>query len=66
MLGPLLYVLFTNDLPEVVHNVHDQPLTYLSPNMQCDDCGGLVNYVENATYSVASNDPVELSEKLSV
>ena len=65
VLGPLLYVLFTNDLPEVVHNVHDQPLTYLSPNMQCDDCGGLVNYVDDATYSVASSNPAELSEKLS-
>ena len=64
VLGPLLYVLFTNDLPEVVHS-HDQPLTFLNPNMQCDGCGGLVNYVDDATYSYASDDPVELSEKLS-
>ena len=33
--------------------------------MQCDDCGGLVNYVDDATYTFASNDPVELSDKLS-
>ena len=64
VLGPLLYVLFTNDLPEVVHS-HDQPLTFLNPNMQCDGCGGLVNYVDDATYSYASDDPVELSGKLS-
>ena len=33
--------------------------------MQCGDCGGLVNYVDDATYSFASSDPSELSDKLS-
>jgi hypothetical protein len=65
VLGPLLYVLFTNDLPDIVHSDHDNPISFLNPNMQCDDCGGLVNYVDDATYSFASNDPAELSEKLS-
>ena len=65
VLGPLLYVLFTNDLPEIIHNDHDTPLSHLSPNMQCDDCGGLVNYVDDATYTFASDDPAELSDKLS-
>jgi hypothetical protein len=65
VLGPLLYVLCTNDLPDIVHNDHDTPQTHLNPSMQCDDCGGLVNYVDDATYTFASNDPEELSNKLS-
>ena len=65
VLGPLLYVLFTNDLPDIVHSDHIMPLTYRTPSMQCDECGGLVNYVDDATYTYASDDPHELSDVLS-
>ena len=65
VLGPLLYVLFTNDLPDIVHSDHDNPLSYLNPNMQCADCCGLVNYVDDATCSFASNGPEELADTLS-
>ena len=65
VLGPLLYVLFTNDLPAIVHNDHNTPLSFKTPSTQCDDCGGLVNYVDDATYTYASDDPHELSDVLS-
>ena len=65
VLGPLLYILFTNDLPEVIHDEHEAPLSSKSPNMHCSPCGSLVNYVDDGTYSFASKDPVTLSNTLS-
>jgi hypothetical protein len=64
VLGPLLYILFTNDLPDIIHEEHDAPLSIRSPNMHCPPCGSLVNYVDDATYSFASKDPVVLSNTL--
>ena len=64
VLGPLLYVLFTNDLPDIIHE-HEELFNFQSPIIKCDSCGGLVNFVDDATYNVACEDPLELSEKLS-
>ena len=64
VLGPLMYILFTNDLPEVIHSQHDSQLSANSPNMHCPPCGSLVNYVDDGTYSFASRDPVVLSNTL--
>ena len=63
ILGPLCYVLFTNELPEVIMNssehVHSSPLT-----THCDDCGGLCCFADDSTYSVSSRDQDTLKEKL--
>ena len=66
VLGPLLYILFTNDLPDIVHEDHENPLSIESPNIHCPPCGSLVNYVDDGTYSFASKDPVVLSATLSI
>ena len=62
ILGPLLYILFTNDVP---HLVHRHPSDYKEPEAVCDDCGGVVCCVDDATYSVGHRDPAVLSNVLS-
>ena len=63
ILGPLCYVLFTNDLPETIletnNHVHWSHLT-----THCPECGGLACFADDSTYSVASHDQGTLQEKL--
>ena len=62
ILGPLLYILFTNDVP---HLVHRHVTDYKDPKAFCDDCGGMVCYVDDGTYSVRHRNPIILSNDLS-
>ena len=54
ILGPLLYILFTNDIP---HLVHHHPVHYSSPSPHCCKCGSTVSYVDDSTYSYGESDP---------
>ena len=67
VLGALLYILFVNDLPEVVHGHSgaDLEVGKVSFNMKCSECGTLCCYVDDSTYMYSSKDPAILSEKLS-
>ena len=59
ILGPLLYVLFTNDIPDLVHDhSHQFPVPY------CQPCGSTVCYVDDCTFRNGHCDPASLSEKL--
>ena len=64
VLGALLYILFVNDLPEVVHQ-HDQRGHQGVFSTYCDKCGGVCCYVDDSTYTFSSSDPVALTENLS-
>ena len=71
ILGPLYYTIFTNELPQVIHE-HDCPVQQQEHGldtslftMQCQLCGGVCCYADDSTYTVKGKDPEELSEKLS-
>ena len=62
ILGPLLYIIYTNDLPEVVHQEsHPQELNP-NPlfNTHCHDCGGLCLYADDSTYTLSNCDVKQL------
>ena len=63
ILGPLCYILFTNDLPETVlqtnSHVHWSHLT-----THCPECGGLCCFADDSTYSISSKSQDDLKQKL--
>ena len=68
ILGPVLYTIFTNELPQVVHE-DSCPVQEVEGgslfSIQCQECGGVCCYADDSTYTAAGDDPIELSEKLS-
>ena len=63
ILGPLMYILYTNDIPDLVHN---HQVSYQNPQPVCELCGSTVCYVDDGTYSVGHTETAALSEKLSL
>ena len=68
ILGPVLYTIFTNELPQVVHG-ESCPVQEMEGGsifgIQCQECGGVCCYADDSTYTVSGDNPEELSEKLS-
>ena len=68
ILGPVFYTIFTNELPQVVHEDErpmredDEPPIF---SIQCQEYGGLCCYADDSTYSVTDKNPDQLSETLS-
>ena len=61
ILGPLPYLLHTNDLPEAVHEHHlhqDIHQDHHHYNLHCKSCGGLCLYADDSTVTI-SNKNVE-------
>ena len=68
IIGPLMYTLYTNDLPEAVHE--HQPITVneeLSPtlyNFHCTQCGGICCFADDSTFSISRNNADDLREAI--
>ena len=66
ILGPLLYLIFTNDLPEFVHEHDDYPdqedHADVSHNIHCKECGGMCLFADDSTYTLSKKDPNELKQ----
>ena len=54
ILGPLMYIIFTNDIPDLVH---DHAVSFLNPEPACEACGSTVCYVDDGIFSVGHTDP---------
>ena len=72
ILGPALFTLFICDFSEVVHEAdcpHSPPNRPVEEQAFyrtiCTECGGLVCFADDSTYTVAANSKAELSVKMS-
>ena len=74
IIGPLLYIIFTNDLPESIHGHPPQdpppPQEHLLPqdqhsyNMYCPSCGTICCFADDSSYSFSSKVPEDITTKL--
>ena len=64
ILGPIFYIIYTNDLPEIVHDHVLQDDS--KKNFYCDDCGGICCFADDSTYSCSGKTHEILIEKLTV
>ena len=68
VLGPLLYIIFTNELPEVVHShcsTEDRG-EEVWPNftMVCSTCGCIGCYADDTTYTCSGSDTNSITENI--
>ena len=72
ILGPLLYTIFTNELPEVIHDHGEQPEAHDHKEGQGwpayhlgdDEAGSICCYADDTTLTCTDSRPAALSNKL--
>ena len=63
ILGPLLYVIFTNELPEILHNHDSSPNSIQS---SCNSCGSLCCYADDSSFSFSGQNINIIEEQLTL
>ena len=68
ILGPVLYTLYTNDFPEVVHKPDYKKAEVEGASIRfrtmCQECGTVVCFADDSTYSVSRTDEDMLTETI--
>ena len=62
ILGPLLYIIFTNDLPEAVHDHLSSNNSFYNSN--CNYCGSICCFADDSTYSKSGKVVEEIKEDI--
>ena len=63
ILGPLCYILYTNDLPETIIDT-SSPVHWSKLSTNCADCGSLCCFADDSTYSISSKSQELLQKKV--
>ena len=78
ILGPLFYVILSNDLPDSIHDHHDHDEndevlgsnpgensdSQAEYNIYCKTCGGICCFADDSTYTVSDTNQNNLTDKL--
>ena len=64
ILGPILYCLLVNDLPEVAHNHSPRESFPTFWNTHCSECGGIACFADDSSYSKSNKDTTKLNEEI--
>ena len=68
ILGPMFYILYTNESLEIVHD-HDDNIDNTqglrSDNLYCDNYGGICCFADDSTYSCSGKTSETIKNKLS-
>ena len=62
ILGPLLYIIFTNDLPEVIHDHLSTNNTFFNTN--CKSCVSICCFADDSTYSRSDKNVENIKEDI--
>ena len=64
ILGPLCYIIFTNDMPEVIYRCENHLGSMSVFETHCNECDSVCSFADDSTLSVKGQDPDALSRKL--
>ena len=64
ILGPLCYIIFTNDLPETIFTCQEHQASHQQFNTHCNECGSVCCFADDSTLSISDKSAEVVTEKL--